>query len=124
MNDVFADESVKLKVETKNYNEQNLKKSYRVKLSKLESPDRIFRDNFKSEVQNFPQFSTEEFISKFPHDRFDKNDETKNWKPTPVFEKTEQPSTDNQQQTTKLDLGKLEAGDYHLSYTILRGKIQ
>lgn len=114
LNDVFADESVKLKVETKNYNEQNLKKSYQVKLSKLESPDRIFRDNFKSEVQNFPQFSKEEFISKFPHDRFDKNDETKNWKPTPIFEKTQQPSTDNQQQTTKLDLGKLEAGDYQL----------
>lgn len=122
LNHVFADENIKLKVETKNYNEQNLKKSYQVKLSKLESPDRIFRDNFKSEVQNFPQFSKEEFISKFPYDRFDKNDETKNWKSTIVFEKTQQPTTDNQQLTTNLDLGKLEAGDYQLELYNIEGK--
>jgi hypothetical protein len=51
---IFSDENVKLKVETKNYNEQVLKKAYQVKLSKLAAPDRIFRDNFKSEVQNLP----------------------------------------------------------------------
>ncbi|RTZ49283.1 hypothetical protein EJ377_00875 [Chryseobacterium arthrosphaerae] len=43
----FSDENVNLKVETKNYNEQNLKKSYQVKLSKLAAPDRIFRETLK-----------------------------------------------------------------------------
>ncbi len=122
LNDVFADENIKLKVETKNYNEQNLKKSYRVKLSKLEAPDRIFRDNFRYEIQNFPQFSKEEFISKFPHDRFDKNDEIKDWKSTIVFEKTQQPTTDSQQLTTNLDLGKLDAGTYQLELYNIEGK--
>ena len=117
----IVDENVKLKVETKNYNEQNLKKSYQVKLSKLEAPNRIFRNNFKSEVQNLPKFSKEEFISKFPHDLYDKNDDLKNWKSTPVFEKTQQPSIDNQQ-TTNLDLGKLEAGNYQLELYNIEGK--
>lgn len=120
---VFADENVKLKVETKNYNEQDLKKSYQVKLSKLEVPNRIFRDNFKSEVQDLPKYSKEEFINKFPHDLFDKNDEVKNWKVEKLlFNKTQQPSTDNAQLTTSLDLGKLEAGDYQLELYNIEGK--
>ncbi|KNB60104.1 alpha-2-macroglobulin family protein [Chryseobacterium sp. Hurlbut01] len=116
LNDVFADENIKLKVETKNYNEQNLKKSYQVKLSKLETPDRIFRDNFKSEVQNFPQFSKEEFISKFPHDRFDKNDELKNLKTSVVI------LNGAKRNEESLDLGKLEAGDYQLELYNIEGK--
>jgi uncharacterized protein YfaS (alpha-2-macroglobulin family) len=112
----FSDESVKLKVETLNYNEQDLKKSYNVKLSKLAVPNRIFRDNFVAEVQNLPKYSKEEFISKFPHDLFDKNDETKNWKTEKVLsEKQQQPSTE-------LDLGKLEAGDYQLELYNIEGK--
>ena len=119
ISNTFADENVKVKVETKNYNEQNLKKSYQVKLSKLNAPDRIFRDNFKSEVQNLPKYSKEEFISKFPHDLFDKNDEIKNWKTEKVLlEKQQQPSADN----AKLDLGKLEAGDYLLELFNIEGK--
>ncbi|RZJ51190.1 MAG: hypothetical protein EOO19_01320 [Chryseobacterium sp.] len=116
----FADENVKLNVETKNYNDQNLKETYQVKLLKLEAPNRIFRDNFKTEVQNLPKFSKEEFISKFPHDLYDKNDETKNWKSTIVFEKTQQPSTD-EKPSTNLDLGKLEAGDYQLELYNIEG---
>ena len=119
---VFSDENVKLNVETKNYNEQLLKKSYQVKLSKLVSPDRIFRQNFKSEVQDLPKFSKEEFISRFPHDFYDKNDELKNWKSTVIFEKTQQPITNDQQPTTNLDLGKLEAGDYRLELYNIEGK--
>lgn len=119
ISNTFADENVKVKVETKNYNDQNLKKPYQVKLSKLTAPDRIFRDNFKSEVQNLPKYSKEEFISKFPHDLFDKNDEIKNWKTEKVlFEKQQQPSADN----TQLDLGKLEAGDYQLELFNIEGK--
>ncbi|AZA84302.1 hypothetical protein C1637_05525 [Chryseobacterium lactis] len=119
----FSDENVKIKVETKNYNEQNLKKSYQVKLLKLTAPNRIFRDNFKTEVQNLPQYSKDEFISKFPHDLFDKNDEIKNWKTEKVVvEKQQQPSSDNAQLSTNLDLGKLEAGDYQLDLFNIEGK--
>ncbi|MBB4804890.1 uncharacterized protein YfaS (alpha-2-macroglobulin family) [Chryseobacterium defluvii] len=120
---VFANENIKLKVETKNYNEQNLKKPYQVKLSRLEAPDRIFRENFRSEVQNLPKFSKDEFISKFPHDLYDKNDELKNWKVEKVlFSKTQEPSADNSQLSTHLDLGKLEAGDYQLELYNIEGK--
>lgn len=120
---IFTDENVKLKVETKNYNDQNLKKPYQVKLSKLTAPDRIFRDNFKSDVQNLPKYSKEEFISKFPHDLFDKNDEIKNWKTEKVLvERQQQPSADNAQLSTNLDLGKLEAGDYQLELFNREGK--
>ncbi|KAB1231428.1 alpha-2-macroglobulin family protein [Chryseobacterium viscerum] len=123
ISNIFTDENVKLKVETKNYNEQNLKKPYQVKLSKLTAPDRIFRDNFKSDVQNLPKYSKEEFISKFPHDLFDKNDEIKNWKTEKVLvERQQQASTDNTQLSTNLDLGKLETGDYQLELFNIEGK--
>jgi len=104
----FADDNIKVKVETKNYNDQNLKKSYQVKLSKLETPNRIFRNNFKTEVQNLPKFSKEEFISKFPHDLYDKNDKLENWKTSSVI------LNGTQKNEESLDLGKLEAGDYEL----------
>ncbi|MGG1921859.1 MG2 domain-containing protein [Chryseobacterium sp. NRRL B-14798] len=123
ISNTFTDENVKVKVETKNYNDQNLKKPYQVKLSKLTAPDRIFRDNFKSDIQNLPKYSKEEFISKFPHDLFDKNDEMKNWKTEKVLiERQQQPSADNSQAATSLDLGKLEAGDYQLELFNIEGK--
>jgi len=112
----FSDEDVKVKVETKNYNEQPFKKSYQVKLSKLQSPGRIFRNNFKSEVQNLPKFSKEEFISKFPHDLYDKNDEEKNFKVSSMILNG---ITRNEE---SLDLGKLEAGDYQLELYNIEGK--
>jgi len=112
----FSDENVKLKVETLNYNEQDLKKPYKVKLSKLNSPNRIFRDNFAQEVQDQPKYSKEEFISKFPHDLFDKNDEAKNWRAEKVI------SDKIQQPAAELDLGKLEAGDYQLELYNIEGK--
>jgi uncharacterized protein YfaS (alpha-2-macroglobulin family) len=119
---IFSDDNAKLKVETKNYNEQVLKKSYQVKLSKLAAPERVFRDNFNSEVQDLPKYSREEFISKFPHDRFDKNDEIKNWKTEKVvLEKQQQPSSGTQP-SSDLDLGKLEAGDYQLELFNIEGK--
>ncbi|MEC3875280.1 alpha-2-macroglobulin family protein [Chryseobacterium salviniae] len=114
--DVFSDENIKLKVETKNYNEQNLKKSYQVKLSKLQAPERIFRNNFKSEVQDLPKYSKADFISKFPHDFYDKNDEIKNWKTASVI------LNDTKRNEEFLDLGKLEAGDYQLELYNIEGK--
>ncbi|MCS4300839.1 alpha-2-macroglobulin [Chryseobacterium sp. BIGb0232] len=119
---IFSDENTKLKVETKNYNEQVLKKSYQVKLSKLAAPDRIFRDNFTSEVQDLPKYSKEEFIGKFPHDRFDKNDDIKNWKTEKVVVERQQQPSSGTQTGSDLDLGKLEAGDYQLELFNIEGK--
>lgn len=116
VDNAFAGENVKLKVETKNYNEQNLKKSYQVKLSKLDAPDRIFRDNFKSEIQNLPKFSKEEFVNKFPHDLYDKNDLRENWKTSSVILNGIQRSEES------LDLGKLQPGDYKLEIYNIEGK--
>ncbi|WP_265429353.1 alpha-2-macroglobulin family protein [Chryseobacterium sp. YIM B08800] len=130
---VFADENLNVKVETKNYNEQNLKKSYQVKLSKLETPNRIFRDNFKTEVQNLPKFSKEEFISKFPHDLYDKNDEIKNWKVEKVIidrienqesriKNSNLENNDKSLDSSVLNLGSLNAGDYQLELYNIEGK--
>ncbi|WP_312081911.1 alpha-2-macroglobulin family protein [Epilithonimonas hominis] len=129
----FSDEKIELKVETKNYNDQILKKSYNVKLEKQEEPKQIFRENFASVVQDLPKLSREEFVQKFPHDRIDKNDDVKNWKVEKIFldkvQNTSTPlsvtknlSTDNQQLTTKLDLGKLQAGTYKLQLYNIEGK--
>jgi len=120
-NDYFTDENVTAKVETKNYNEQNLKKSYTAKLSKLEEPKRIFRNNFENEIQNLPVLSKENFIQKFPHDYFEK-EEKKDKVESVVFEKFQQPSTDNQKPTTNLDLGKFSAGKYKLELYNIEGK--
>ncbi len=114
---VFADEKVELKVETKNYNEQNLEKSYHIKLSKLEEPNRIIRDNFKNQIQNLPKFSKEEFIQKFPHDLYDKNDDTKNWKVEKVIiDKTENQQSEKNKNLEShiLNLGSLQSGTYSL----------
>ena len=127
----FSDEEVKLNVETKNYNDQILKKPYHLKLEKLEEPKQIFRDNFATAIQDLPQFSKAEFIQKFPHDRFDKNDDVKNWKVEKIIteglresqsDNPKRPTTDNQQLTTNLDLGKLEAGTYKLLLYNIEGK--
>ncbi|KQM34001.1 alpha-2-macroglobulin family protein [Chryseobacterium sp. Leaf201] len=113
---VFSGENIKVKVETKNYNEQVLKKPYQVRLSKLVSQDRIFRNNFRSEVQDLPQFSKQEFISRFPHDLYDKNDEVKNRKVSSVV-------IDGAKRSEEfLDLGKLETGDYRLELYNIEGK--
>ncbi len=114
----FSDETVKLNVDTKNYNDQILKKSYTVKLEKLEEPKQIFRENFASVVQDLPKLSKEEFVQKFPHDRFDKNDDVKNWNVEKVvIERLREPQPDN----SKLDLGKLEAGTYKLQFYNIEG---
>lgn len=131
---IFTDEDLKLNVAAKNYNDQDLQKSYHVKLSKLQEPERIFRENFQQEIQNLPQFSKQEFINKFPHDFFDKNDEMKNWKVEKVaFDKRqesritnqEKPVADTQKLTNhnqQLDLGRIDAGTYRLELYNIEGK--
>ncbi|MGZ5263664.1 MAG: alpha-2-macroglobulin family protein, partial [Kaistella sp.] len=112
--DSFTDENVKIKVETKNYNDQNLKKPYQVKLSKLVSDERIFRKNFEQEIQDLPVLSKQEFIQKFPHDYFSK--EEKEWKEQSVILNGVQRSEES------LDLGKLNAGKYKLELFNIEGK--
>jgi hypothetical protein len=73
----FSDENLKLTVETKNYDGQNLKKSYTAKLSSLQPEERIFRNNFESQIQDLPVLSKETFVQKFPNDYFDKEEKEK-----------------------------------------------
>jgi len=131
---IFSDEAVKLTVDTKNYNDQVLKKSYQAKLEKLEEPKQIFRSQFENTVQDLPIISKSEFVQKFPHDRFDKNDDVKNWKvekvildkiqntSTPVSVTKDAQNTRNETPNTKLDLGKLESGTYKLQLYNIEGK--
>ncbi|MBW8360412.1 MAG: hypothetical protein K0M63_11505 [Weeksellaceae bacterium] len=104
--DTFTDENIKIKVETKNYNDQNLKKPYQVKLSKLVPEERIFRSNFESEIQDLPKLSKQEFIQKFPHDYFSKEEKDSVVQSVILngVQKTDE----------SLDLGKLVAGKYKL----------
>lgn len=111
--DYFTDENIELKVETKNYNDQNLKKSYHAKLSKLEEPKRIFRNNFDNQIQNLPILSKEEFVQKFPHDYFDKKE--KEQKPIQTI-------SNKIELNQIVDLGKLSAGKYQLELYNIEGK--
>ncbi|WHF52332.1 MG2 domain-containing protein [Chryseobacterium gotjawalense] len=112
--DSFTDEPVKIKVQTKNYNDQNLKKSYQVKLLKLQPKERIFRSDFETQIQDLPKFTKAEFIQKFPHDYFSKEEEQ--WKTQSVILNGEKQSEES------LDLGKLGAGNYKLELFNIEGK--
>jgi len=114
--DTFTDEEIKIKVETKNYNDQNLQKPYNVKLEKLEEPNRVFRDNFSTMIQNLPVLTKEEFIRKFPHDKFDKTENRENWKISSIILNEAKRSEES------LNLGKLEAGTYKLELYNIEGK--
>lgn len=115
INNVFTDRDVKIKVETRNYNDQNLKKSYLVKLSKFHSPERIFRDQFKDEIQDLPVLSKSEFINKFPHDRYDKNDNDENNKNKTII------LNGSSRNEESFNLGKLDAGNYELELFNIEG---
>jgi hypothetical protein len=126
--DTFSDEDLKLKVETKNYNDQVLQKSYHLKLSKLTSENRVIRDNFVNDIQDLPVFSKAEFLAKFPHDYFSK-EEKKDKVEKVILDRVEEPrtknqepTTDNNQPSTNLDLGSLKAGKYKLELYNIEGK--
>ena len=126
VDNIFSDEAVKLTVSTKNYNDQVLTKSYNAKLEKLEEPKQIFRSQFENTIQDLPKLSKEEFVQKFPHDRFDKTSEEKNW----MVEKVVLDRIENQESGTKnanpesriLNLGSLNAGTYKLQLYNIEGK--
>lgn len=129
----FTDENVNVKVETKNYNDQILKKSYTAKLSKLLPQERVFRTNFESEIQNAPFFSKEVFEQKFPHDYFDKS-ERENKVERVVKESVILNDAKQSEESVKkdssflgmtngnLDLGKLPTGKYKLELFNIEGK--
>lgn len=109
----FSDENLKLTVATKNYDGQNLKKSYTAKLSSLQTEERIFRNNFESQIQDLPVLNKETFVQKFPNDYFDKSE--KEFKPIQtISNKIEQSQT--------LEIGKLSAGKYKLELFNIEGK--
>lgn len=118
---IFSDYPATVHVKIKNYSGQNLAKSLNAKLTKLQEPQRIFRDNFTAVVQNLPQLPKEEFLQKFPHDLFDKNDEISHWKTEKellhrIF------SLGGTEADEPLDLGKLEPGIYQLELYNIEGK--
>lgn len=104
--DAFADEPVRIKVQTKNYNEQPVNKSYHVKLTKLTPDERIYRSVFEDDIQDLPKLSKEEFIRKFPHDYFSEDEKRKEVH-TIVLNGV-------QRSGAMLELGKLPAGKYTL----------
>ncbi|WP_417429325.1 alpha-2-macroglobulin family protein [Halpernia sp.] len=138
---IFSDEDLKIKVQTKNYNNQVLQKSYHLKLSKLSSENRVIRNNFTSSVQDLPIFSKQEFIQKFPHDYFDKSEmkdkvesivtesvilndakqSEKSQKKDSSFLGNPKDSTESMTDG-KLVLGKLEPGKYKLELYNIEGK--
>lgn len=116
--DTFSDEDLKVKVQTKNYNDQILQKPYHLLLSKISPEKRIIRDNFKNNIQDTPIFSKEEFIQKFPHDYFsadDKKDKVQN-----IVKEISVPNQETQKNL--LDLGLLSAGKYKLELYNIEGK--
>lgn len=124
--DSFTDENIKVKVEIKNYNNQNLKKPYQVKLSKLVPQERIFRSNFENEIQDLPKLSKQEFIQKFPHDYYSKKEKDRMTERV-VLEKMQEPGTKNQDKNNGLEsdvlnLGFLPAGKYKLELYNIEGK--
>ncbi len=113
-NEYFSDDNLKLSVKTKNYNNQVLPKSYHTKLSQIKPKERVFRDNFQAEIQDYPVLSKEDFVKKFPHDYFDKS-EKKDEVEKVIFNELQQPKM-------PMDLGKLAAGKYKLEFYNIEGK--
>lgn len=109
-----ANEDVKVKVESFNYNDIALDKSYKVKLIQLKQPERILRDNFKNNIQNLPKMGRDEFLSKFPHDRYDKFDDQKYWATLKTI-------IDETKSGKELNFGKLNPGDYRLMIYNIEG---
>lgn len=119
--DIFTDQNHSIKVETKNYNDQILNKSFQAKLVKLKEPERIFRKNFESEIQDLPKFSKDVYFSKFPHDKFDSSENLKNWQTEKViYEKTMSP------ENHRIDIfpSKADAvpGTYKMEFYNIEGK--
>ncbi|MEN4760968.1 MG2 domain-containing protein [Chryseobacterium sp. C39-AII1] len=110
-----AENEVKLNVSTFNYNGIALDKSYKVKLIQLKQPERVLRNNFKKNIQDLPKLSKEEFLSKFPHDRYDKLDDQKYWETLKTI-------IDRTEKGKEVNLGKLEAGTYRLLIYNIEGK--
>ncbi|MFN1215810.1 alpha-2-macroglobulin family protein [Chryseobacterium kwangjuense] len=115
INEASADEELKINIKSFNYNDIPLQKKYNVKLIQLKQPKRVLRNNFQNNIQDLPKMSKEEFLTKFPHDRYDKSEDRKNWEILKTV-------TERSQDSKELNLGKLGAGDYRLLVYNIEGK--
>lgn len=115
VSEASANEDFKIKVESFNYNDIALNKSYKVKLIQLKQPDRILRNNFRNMIQNLPKMDRDEFLSKFPHDRYDKKDDQKYWETLKTI-------LDETKSGKELNIGKLNPGTYRLLIYNVEGK--
>ncbi len=106
INDALTTDAIETTITAKNYNGQSLPKPYQLKLVKLQEPDRVLRSNFENAVQNNPQLSYTDFIQKFPHDSYSKDDLIGNWKEVKAIKNW------NNHSETKINFGKLEPGRY------------
>lgn len=111
----FSDENIVHKIDTKNYNDQKIDKSYNIKLTKVKNNPKILRHNFFGAIQDLPIYNKEKFDEKFPHDLYDisENSLEKNIEKV-IFEKN--------LNTKSLDLGKLPAGKYNLEIYNIENK--
>ncbi|MBS1572382.1 MAG: hypothetical protein JST62_08335, partial [Bacteroidetes bacterium] len=115
--DYTTTEKLTVKIEAKNYNNQNLKKSFHAKLSKLQQPNRVIRDNFLGNLQDKPLFSEDDFVQKFPYDLYSK-EKSKEKVESIIFDKSIEPTNNDQYELQS----KLVEGKYKLEIYNIEGK--
>ena len=69
----------KIKIETKNLNDQSVEAEVGVRIYKLKSPDRVVRKK-PWEIVEVKSISKDKFIKLFPHEAYDKTDVREYWK--------------------------------------------
>lgn len=112
----MSDDDIKIKVALKNYNDKRPEKLYTARLEKLKNTERLYRSNFKNEIQDLPVLSKEEFIRKFPYDRYEKEEN-----------KVEKILLERQELATKnenyyINLNRLSSGKYRLVLYNVEGR--
>ncbi|MGN7863328.1 alpha-2-macroglobulin family protein [Chryseobacterium sp. 22458] len=110
-----AEDELKIKVTAFNYNDVSVNKNYKVKLVQLKETDRVLRNNFEQKVQNLPVMSRNDFLKKFPHDRYDQSETLKNREILKTI-------IEDTKEGKELNLGKLDPGNYRLLVYNVEGK--
>ncbi|RTZ49293.1 hypothetical protein EJ377_00925 [Chryseobacterium arthrosphaerae] len=113
--ETFAEDELKIKVTAFNYNDISVNKNYKVKLVQLKEAGRVLRNNFEQKVQNLPVMSRNEFLKKFPHDRYDQSETLKNREILKTI-------IEDTKEGKELNLGKLDPGNYRLLVYNVEGK--
>ncbi|WP_241285480.1 alpha-2-macroglobulin family protein [Chryseobacterium arthrosphaerae] len=113
--ETFAEDELKINVTAFNYNDISVNKNYKVKLVQLKEAGRVLRNNFEQKVQNLPVMSRNEFLKKFPHDRYDQSETLKNREILKTI-------IEDTKEGKELNLGKLDPGNYRLLVYNVEGK--